>query len=534
MVPHRALAIDAPSTVRFLRRVGLPFALGLLVMVAIVSYRRVREFEHDVLWRGHTHEVLEHIERTQTALLGADSMRRAYRLSRDPADRVRMEAQVAASERELAEVELLTRDNASQQTRIGPLRAVLAERVAILHDGLELPNWEALEPAARDAQRARQTEGSNLAKQTSAQIDAMRSEEQRLLEERERRMVTSAENTERTIFYGTAVGVLLVVLIYASHVRESRARLRVQRELAYTNTLFTAVLRESTDVIAVKDTEGRYLLLNPAGCRSLGRSEEDILGKTDRQVLSDGTGDSVMEGDQAVLRAGTALTYEQVASVGDRIWTFHSTKAPFRNAEGEIIGLVAVSRDITEKKKLEERLQETLRTQATRDPLTGLYNRRYLDETLTRELLRVERRGAPLALIMADVDHFKRVNDTAGHVAGDEVLKQVAQVLLGAVRREDVVCRYGGEEFMIVLPELAASAAIERAERMRCQLEQLPNELGGHKTGRITASFGVASFPVQGPSAEALIVAADGALYGAKRGGRNRVVDAADAIARRA
>jgi diguanylate cyclase (GGDEF)-like protein len=175
---------------------------------------------------------------------------------------------------------------------------------------------------------------------------------------------------------------------------------------------------------------------------------------------------------------------------------------------------------------MEEQLKETLRAQAIRDPLTDLYNRRYLDETLVRELSRVQRKGAPLALVMVDVDHFKKLNDSAGHQAGDEVLKQVAHVLMNGVRREDVACRYGGEEFVLILPELGADGALERAERLRAQIEALPEEIAGHKVGRITASFGVACAPGDGASSEGLLAAADAALYAAKRAGRNRVVAA--------
>jgi diguanylate cyclase (GGDEF)-like protein/PAS domain S-box-containing protein len=515
-----------PVRGRLFRAVALPFALGLLALVSYVSYERVRDFENDVFWRGHTHDVLEHIERTQTALLGAESMRRAYRLTRDPKDRARMEEHLGASALELGAVEDLTKDNPSQQLRVAAVRPLIAERITILHEGLELPNWEELPQSVRDEQRARQTRGADLSKQTSLAVDAMRGEEQRLLEQRERRTITSAETTERTIYYGSGVGIFLVVLIYASFLRESRARERVQRDLARTNYLFDAVLRESTDVIAVKDTEGRYLLINGQGSRNLRRAPEDIVGKTDREVLTGGTGESVMAGDRKVLAAGRALTYEQVASVGDQTWTFHSTKSPFRGPDGELLGLIAVSRDITEKKHLEQQLQESLRAQAMRDALTGLYNRRYFDETLARELSRVGRREAPLSLVMVDVDHFKKLNDSAGHVAGDEVLRRVAQILGSGVRREDVACRYGGEEFALVLPELALDAAVERAERLRALIAEIPAQIGEDYVGRVTASFGVAAFPAHGLSGDALTKSADAALYAAKRAGRNRVVRA--------
>jgi len=679
---------DSGGVLHTFRRVGLPFALALLAGVAAMSYRTVLQFRSDVEWRGHTHQVLEHIERAQTALLGADSSRRAFRLSRDRSDLEEVQTRIDVSARELATIEELTRDNLSQQQRLHELRPVIAERLEVLHDGLELPSWDQLDAKTREDQRVRQSHGSDLARRVGLQIDAMRDEELRLLAEREHRATLSAGATQRTLLYGSALGMGLVALFYGSLVQENRKRRRAQQALAEANALFNAVLVGTTDVIAVKDKEGRYLLINPAGCRNLGRSQEAILGKTDRDVLTGGSGASVMEADAEVLRQGETRTYEQVASVGDRTWTFSSTKGPYRSATGELLGLIAVSRDITERKRMEERiaqqnvergesikllerqsdelkaltemarllqstnvvaevydligtfatqllgvsggfgitassrtrvdqvarwggapveapfppadcwalrtgrphashaggtscrhvspergrtlcvplvaqgetlgvlqlqgepsagagqqlvgafteplslaianlqLRETLRSQAIRDPLTNLYNRRYMDETLLRELSRVKRKEAPLSVIMIDIDHFKRLNDTAGHAAGDEVLRRVAQELTSAVRREDVACRYGGEEFALIMPELTIEGAVERAEKLRRAVEDLFVEVGGRRVGPVTASFGVACYPIHGSSGEALLHVADQALYRAKTGGRNRVVAA--------
>ncbi len=511
------------------RRIGLPFALALLAGVAVISYRTVVQFRNDVEWRGHTHQVLEHIERANTALLGADSSRRAYRLSRDRRDLDEMQARVDVSTRELATIEELTADNPGQQQRLRELRPVVAERLEVLHDGLELPSWDQLDAKTREEQHVRQSHGSDLARRVGLQIDAMRDEEVRLLDEREQRAALSAGATQRTLVYGSALGMGLVALFYGSLLQENRKRRRAQQDLAHANALFNAVLVGTTDVIAVKDKEGRYLLVNPAGCQNLGRPQEAILGKTDRDLLTGGTGASVMEGDAEVLRLGETRTYEQVASVGDRTWTFSSTKGPYKSATGELLGVIAVSRDITEWKRMELanlELRETLRSQAIRDPLTNLFNRRYMDETLVRELSRVKRKEAPLSVIMIDVDHFKRLNDTAGHAAGDEVLRRVAEELASAVRREDVACRYGGEEFALIMPELTIEGAVERAEKLRRAVEDLFVEVGGRRVGPVTASFGVACYPMHGSSGEALLQVADEALYRAKTGGRNRVVAA--------
>ncbi|MBM2853704.1 MAG: hypothetical protein HW417_632 [Steroidobacteraceae bacterium] len=159
-----------------------------------------------------------------------------------------------------------------------------------------------------------------------------------------------------------------------------------------------------------------------------------------------------------------------------------------------------------------------LERQSVTDHLTGLSNRRRMMESLENEVLRSRRLEHNFAVLIADVDHFKQYNDTHGHPAGDEVLKQVAAVLREAIRDVDFVARYGGEEFFILLPEIKASGAVILAERIRQLLAQQTSA-----GGPVTLSFGVAEFPVNGESGEALIAAADGALYEAKRAGRNRV-----------
>jgi diguanylate cyclase (GGDEF)-like protein len=168
-------------------------------------------------------------------------------------------------------------------------------------------------------------------------------------------------------------------------------------------------------------------------------------------------------------------------------------------------------------------LQVKLREQVLRDPLTGQYNRRYLDATLERELLRCQRQHCHVALLMIDIDHFKRINDNFGHQAGDEVLRQMGFMLGAHARSHDVVCRYGGEEFLIVLPELPVDAAHQRAEQIRLAVGNQHFQTAAG-TLRLTLSVGVAAFPLHGHTVDALLHSADTALYAAKHQGRNRVV----------
>jgi diguanylate cyclase (GGDEF)-like protein/PAS domain S-box-containing protein len=165
-------------------------------------------------------------------------------------------------------------------------------------------------------------------------------------------------------------------------------------------------------------------------------------------------------------------------------------------------------------------LRETLKQQSIRDPLTGLFNRRYMEETLKREISRVTRHLRPLGVIMIDIDHFKRYNDTFGHATGDSLLRDVGRFLQGRVRGEDIACRYGGEEFILILPDASLEIVQNRAEQLRGEV----NGLTIHPHHGITLSLGVAVYPQHGRTIDAVLRAADAALYRAKQKGRNRVV----------
>jgi diguanylate cyclase (GGDEF)-like protein/PAS domain S-box-containing protein len=169
------------------------------------------------------------------------------------------------------------------------------------------------------------------------------------------------------------------------------------------------------------------------------------------------------------------------------------------------------------------RLRETLRDQSIRDPLTGLFNRRFMEESLEREMQRAVRKNHPVSVLFVDLDHFKRFNDTFGHDAGDLVLRSIADLFRSIFRVDDVVCRYGGEEFGIILPESSAENAAIRANGLREATKRLEVRYKNQTLGTITLSIGVATFPDHGQTSEALLKAADQCLYRSKAGGRDLV-----------
>jgi diguanylate cyclase (GGDEF)-like protein/PAS domain S-box-containing protein len=169
------------------------------------------------------------------------------------------------------------------------------------------------------------------------------------------------------------------------------------------------------------------------------------------------------------------------------------------------------------------RLRETLRDQSIRDPLTGLFNRRFMEESLEREMQRAIRKNHPVSVLFIDLDHFKRFNDTFGHDAGDLVLRSIADVFRKQFRVDDVICRYGGEEFGIILPESSAQNAAIRANALREEIKKLEIQYKNRTVGTITLSIGVACFPEHGRTSEELVKAADQCLYKSKAAGRDSV-----------
>jgi diguanylate cyclase (GGDEF)-like protein len=169
------------------------------------------------------------------------------------------------------------------------------------------------------------------------------------------------------------------------------------------------------------------------------------------------------------------------------------------------------------------KLRDQLRDQSIRDPVTGMFNRRYMLETCRREFARATRTGQDIAVLSIDVDHFKKFNDNHGHDAGDLVLRSVGNCLKSSFRDEDVPCRYGGEEFVVILPGTTLEQAKQRAENIRSSIEALSVRYLDRVLPRVTISVGLATFPTSGNTIESVLKVADDALYLAKANGRNRV-----------
>jgi two-component system cell cycle response regulator len=229
-------------------------------------------------------------------------------------------------------------------------------------------------------------------------------------------------------------------------------------------------------------------------------------------------------------REGNSVTIEDAGSRNGTFVNNVRLEGPVELRDGDKIGLGrATILRFTFHDALDDSYQQRMMDSALRDPLTRLYNKRYFEDRLDSELRFARRHGTTLGLLLADVDHFKRVNDERGHLAGDVVLRAISAAMAQAVRNEDVVARYGGEELVILSRAIGDEAAANLAERLRKKIENLAVDVvdsdGETHPVRVTISIGVAVFPsADAATADQLVAAADRALYQAKDAGRNRVV----------
>ncbi len=341
---------------------------------------------------------------------------------------------------------------------------------------------------------------------------------------------------------------LSLSLVLVRLVRAEKEEGAISARLAESEARYRMLAENSHDVIWTLDiATRRYTYVSPSIAGMCGYSPEEVIGHMlDSRLTPESAERLGRDIDQRLRRiaagdkaAGVVLSeLDQVCKNGDVIST-EVASSYLLDAEGVAHTILGITRNVSERKEVELALRETnrqlharieeigrlqvaLQELAVRDSLTGLYNRRYMDETLEREVSRARREGNPLSLVMLDIDYFKRVNDTHGHQVGDEALRMLAGILLADIRAEDVACRYGGEEFLILLPNMPLDTAIMRAQAWRGAVEGMSVSMGDFNIA-FTISLGVAAYPEHGKAPDDLTRCADQALYRAKHEGRNRV-----------
>src|SRR5450830_646488 len=328
--------------------------------------------------------------------------------------------------------------------------------------------------------------------------------------------------------------------------RDISQRKKIESELQTQETHYRTLVESARSMILHMSPDGHILFVNKYAEEFFGFSPGELVGKhvmgTIVPAIETSTNrdlSKMIEGIFHDVNTYRININENMCKNGERVWVAWSNGAIF-DAQGKLVEVCSIGNYVTEQRQAQHELaeahhqlkiqyqeihllQEKLRDQAARDPLTNLFNRRYLEETLLREMARCEREKTPLAIVMIDIDHFKKTNDAFGHEAGDQILRAIATLLQDQTRNEDVVCRYGGEEFIAVLPGASLDQAQKRAEFWRNEFAKLSFEFKGKKH-HATFSCGVSAYNQHSNDADTLIKFADDALYQAKAMGRNRVV----------
>lgn len=283
-------------------------------------------------------------------------------------------------------------------------------------------------------------------------------------------------------------------------------------------------LTELVDLLPIpifyKDRKGIYLGCNKSFEKFSKFSREEVIGKTVYDLLSKEEADNCSQKDQELFNnPGIQIFDGKIASPVTDSYIVRFQKATFKNDKGEIIGLIGAVFDITKEMMQEKHLDKL----ASYDGLTGLYNRRKGMLLLEKQIDQSKCENIPFSVVMMDIDHFKKINDTYGHCYGDKILKAISQVLKNNLRNHDIVFRHGGEEFIYCLPKMDKEKALFISERIR---ESILKNFKNHyenKSGHVTASFGIATYPDDGGSVDQLINRADDAMYKVKTNGRNGV-----------
>jgi diguanylate cyclase (GGDEF)-like protein len=529
------------------------FAIASACVGGVFDLRNTRSSDSDARWLTHTHEVMESLLLDSARFERIDFGMQLFKATGDEEHLRFVETSMVSVDAGLLRLQDQIRDNPSQVRHV-----------------------QELDQAVRDLSRA--IESSRLTRAIPERelrdcrslVKLMQNEEQNLLEQR---TLASRESVIRGYLWGTAyIGLSLVVLValFAILIRDAMGRDTFEDRLSLANS----DLASSVEALGHRVDEAG-LLKNARDELQLcitPKEAYDCIARHFEQLLP-GSGGATMIINNSRSLLGSMSSWNRPAVLPESFETdlccgLRAGRPRWRrpgeseihcghfigtppesylciplSALGETLGFVFIDLPDAEVSQLAERrlamvyelveiaamataglnLRARLENQSIRDGLTKLFNRHFMDIVLERELQRATRHGFTLALLMIDIDHFKNFNDTFGHEAGDLILREVADCLQHAVRTEDTVCRYGGEEFVVLLPEISEHMAMARANNMRELVGAIQMRFRGEPLRQVTISIGVATYPAPARDAVELLRIADRGLYEAKTLGRNQV-----------
>ncbi len=542
----------------------LPFAfilmLAFLVAMAWDSFSRTRELLSSQAYVEHTHQVLYEMDAIQDGLGDAREAWLHYILTPEQQDLDTFAESSKQVWKRVARVEELTKDDPAQRERIKQLQVWITEELKQLSDNLRTNKTLLIyHSPATDFKQDRVRNA----------VQKFKDEQEILLRERNLAAQNRAEEVERSVSVRVGGFSALMAVLFLLVLRESK-KLRIAEQAALHSQ---TKLEGSLQQLQIETESGKMLNELQANLQICVNAPEayEVLGGYAQKFIPHSAGavfaidssrnlmgvmaswgDSLsptqhilspedccaMRGGRLHLQVETSrgLTCRHfsgsipeayvclpLAALGETLGILHISTESSDQLSASRLAMIQQAGEYAALRLANLRLREKLHDQSIRDPLTGLYNRRFLEATLEQELHRSGRHHTGLGVIMADIDKFKVFNDSFGHTAGDIVLKEVAAMLRRSVRTEDIVCRYGGEEFLVVLPDTTLESVSERAEQVRESIAKLELQHAGHSLGKVTASFGI-SFSQDGVlTPEILLRYADEALYESKRRGCNCV-----------
>lgn len=555
------------------RRIVPWFIAVSVILLAIVGgiYQSVTQLISASGWVEHSYQVLDTLDLTSARFVDAQSAERGYVATCSRVLLLPYRTDLPRIYSDIAYLRLMTADNPLQQQRVEKLHGALSNEFSRMSAAIAYAAQGKTQLA--DAAVADPKDRVDV-KHILEITQEMEKEERGLLSKRIARVNFFATATLIAIGIGVLACVGILFFVFRLVRRESRQREEAQASLYQTNERLQdslAELRVRSDAAQSIALLGELLQT----CRNTG----EALGLTARHIAqlfpaaSGIIGLFTREHDRIEIRKAIGDEASAQDFLPDDCWALRRGRLHhFRKsdsephcehllekmrdtycfplaAQGETLGVLSLgSERVDSLSDVEQQtvqtiaeqlslalanlyLQETLRHQSLHDPLTGLFNRRYMEDALARETSRARRNKQPLSIVMLDIDHFKRFNDNHGHEGGDALLAAFGQLIARHARGEDIACRYGGEEFALILPGASLSVAADRAEELREAVKHLNLELRGKSLGPISLSAGVASFPEHGDQGTRVMAVADAALYRAKQSGRDRVERAGEPAA---
>ena len=538
---------------------GFSLAVFLIFSVSLAVYFNFFEMKKQREQVVHTYEVILTLDNILSDLKDIQSSVRGYAITGTQNYLTPYFLSVPKVEDDVKKLALLISDNPNQTERLVKLNSLVSERLEIASDVIEAYKVGGQESSFDLIKKGT---GKSTMDEIRAVVGEMTTEEKHLLDVRQMALVSSSKLTITAGVIGliSCLSVMFVMFIFIR--RETLRREKTENELNTALGKMEKITNETRLIGRLGDylrgcrTEDEayeiirknieFLFPNTYGTISIFNNSRNFL----QRVLEWGAVPALpteFEPDSCwALRQGRIhqSVNDGVVPLCDHLQEIKgralSVCIPMQ-AQGETLGQiymgsdaavemdeyqVSVIRNVSEQVSLalaNLRLQRTLKEQSIKDPLTRLFNRRYLEETLMRETARAQRSGYGICALMMDIDHFKKVNDTYGHDGGDAVLVEFAKILATMARKDDIACRLGGEEFVLVLPASDIELAKKRAEEI-CEAVRKSSVKFQDKIIKISVSIGISSYPSDAETPDMLLQKADIALYEAKKGGRDRAV----------